>query len=171
MPQINTVLADLSRDDLIKLLVQRDFGHIAAYYEQASEIQVQHQTTYGSRPDNGFAKRPESSYAQRSGGQTRFPAKSEDEGMTYVRINVGKRNGLTPSLLMSLINRATNGPMLRLGRIRIFDNDALFGIEEAGAHKIMPRLNKSLFNDRPVKAVFDRKLPTEKPVYRPPYSK
>jgi hypothetical protein len=76
--------------------------------------------------------------------------------MCKLRINVGKMNGLTVPLLIGLINRATHGPMMKLGRIRLMDNSSVFEIAGGGNEKtLMQNLGKSNFKDRQLKCVPD----------------
>ena len=73
-----------------------------------------------------------------------------------LRVNIGKMNGLTVPALIGLINRATPGPMLKLGRIRIMERDSVFEVAAGADEILLPNLNKASFNNRPVKCVRER---------------
>jgi hypothetical protein len=75
--------------------------------------------------------------------------------MVKLRINLGTQNALTPPLLISVINRATPGPKLRLGRIRIMERDSVFEVSPESAAILMPGLNTAEFQGRKVRAVIE----------------
>ena len=180
MPQINEALGDLSRDDLLRLLVGKDFGHIVSYYRQAQEIRVQAppvQNTYSSHKYGDPSRQnrfiAELTQSEKHGGTRPHDALREPAGheMAAVRIDKGRRDGLNPVILISLINRATHGPMLRLGRIRMTDHETVFEIAAAGSPKMVRHLNEAVFQNKPVQAAFEGKAPVEKPDNRPPNPK
>lgn len=179
MPQINQVLGDLSRDDLVKLLVKRDFGPIIDYYQRSPDIQVQAPSPAGSNSwrnshDHENRNLPSERKPFIPQKPDRTPPSIRDSGngeMVRVRVTLGRRDSLTPAALISLINRATHGPMLRLGRIQLSDRDSVFEVAASGARKMLTHLNETLFNNRQIKASFEGKEPAEKPDNRPPHPK
>ncbi|MFH0919205.1 MAG: DEAD/DEAH box helicase [Fibrobacterota bacterium] len=163
LPQINKALGDLSRDDLVKLLLERDFGPVVDYYQQAPDIQIQAYPVPYERPGQD-RKHPDS--------HPSTPVReSGNDDMATVRVNIGRRDALTTTLLISIINRATRGPKLPLGRIRLMDHESIFEITASGARKVVAVLNQAFMGDKPVKAVFEGNEPVEKPDNRPPHPK
>jgi ATP-dependent RNA helicase DeaD len=149
LPRIQELLGDLSREDIIKRLALRDLSRFLNYYEKAQDLNVApHQ--HDRRPD-----RPD----RREDGRTemRAPVGPRLEGdVVRIRVNIGGRNALTPPLLMSVINRATPGPKLRVGRVRIMDQDSVFEVEASAAQVLLPNLNRGEFNGRRVRAVLEQ---------------
>ena len=130
LPKINEILADMPREEIIKRFVSGEIKRFLEYYRNAPEVNV----------DAGHGH-PES---------IREPFQGP---VASLRVNIGKMNTLTVPALIGLINRATPGPMLKLGRIRIMDRDSVFEVAAGAAEILLPNLNKAHFNGRPVKCV------------------
>ena len=142
LPKINEVLADMPREDIIKRFVLGDFKRFVDYYKNAPEVNVQ--ANHGHHEERGQRReRPESIREPFLGG------------VVSLRVNVGKMNGLTVPALISLINRATPGPMLKLGRIRIMDQTSIFEVAAGADDILIPNLSRSNFNNRPIKCVHE----------------
>lgn len=145
MPKINEVLGDLSREELIKRFALRDLSRFLEYYRKATDLNVPHQHDRMDRPDRG--PRPERT----------VPVGEPLAGdVVRLRVNIGGRNGLTPPLLIAVINRATPGPKLKVGRIRIMDQDSVFEVSSETAQVILPNLNQAEFHGRQVRAVLEQ---------------
>jgi ATP-dependent RNA helicase DeaD len=140
LPKINEILADMPRDEIIKRFVSGEFKKFLEYYKNAPEVNVEvHHGHRDERP--GRRERPES---------IREPFQGP---VASLRVNIGRMNGLTVPALIGLINRATPGPMLKLGRIRIMERDSVFEVAADAAEILLSNLNKASFNNRPVKCV------------------
>ena len=143
LPKINEVLGDMSREEIIKRFVLGDFKRFLEYYKNAPEVNVEtHHNPRDERPNR--RDRPES---------IREPFQGPVVGL---RVNIGRMNGLTVPSLIGLINRATPGPMLKIGRIRILERDSVFEVAAGAEEILLPNLNKANFNNRPVKCVRER---------------
>lgn len=70
------------------------------------------------------------------------------EGMTEMEINLGRMNGLTPAGLISVINRATHGPMVRLGKIRILEQTSSFEVPSEAVASLEASLNRGVYDGR-----------------------
>jgi ATP-dependent RNA helicase DeaD len=148
LPKINEVLGDLSREELIQRFALRDLSRFLDYYQKAADLNVPHQhdrLDRPERPDRG--PRPERT----------VPVGEPLAGdVVRLRVNIGGRNGLTPPLLIAVINRATPGPKLKVGRIRIMDQDSVFEVAADTAQVILPNLNQAEFHGRRVRAVLEQ---------------
>lgn len=83
------------------------------------------------------------------------PAKSKfkepiNSEMIGLEINMGYKNQLTATLLISLINRSTRGPKLPIGRIRMNDTSTCFEVPEEDANALMTNLNRASFDNQKV---------------------
>lgn len=143
LPKINEILADMPRDEIIKRFILGEFKKFLEYYKNAPEVNVD--------PGHGH-------HDERSARRERPESLRESfQGpVASLRVNIGRMNGLTVSALIGLINRATPGPMLKLGRIRIMDRDSVFEVAAGADEILLPNLNKANFNNRPVKCVIER---------------
>jgi ATP-dependent RNA helicase DeaD len=150
MPKINELLADMPREELIKRFVFSEFKGCLEYYKDAPDLNVS--VGHGHRDDRPGRDRNDRG-GQREGNR---PAHESFGPMCKLRINVGKLNGLTVPVLIGLINRATHGPMMKLGRIRIMDQSSIFEIAGGGnENALMQNLSKSDFKGRQLKCVLD----------------
>ncbi len=137
LPRILEMLDGLSREELIKRFALRDLARFLASYQQAPDLNVPQHEHGRSGP--------------------RRPVGEALEGeVVRVRVNIGGRNGLTPPLLISVINRATPGPKLKVGRIRIMEQDSVFEVSSETAQVILPNLNRAEFGGRLVRAVLEQ---------------
>jgi ATP-dependent RNA helicase DeaD len=153
LPRINELLGGLSREELLRRFALRGISRFLDYYRGAVDLNVAH---HHDRPDR-------MDRAERPGRSERGPRPDNgpvgeplDGDVVRLRVNLGARNGLTPPLLISVINRATPGPKLRVGRIRILDQDSVFEVSTDSARILLPNLNGGDFNGRRVRAVVDR---------------
>jgi ATP-dependent RNA helicase DeaD len=78
------------------------------------------------------------------------PAPEAGEGLVGLEINLGRRNGLTPAGLISVINRATRGPMVRLGRIQIREQTSMFEVPAEAVPALEASLSRTVFEGRRV---------------------
>jgi ATP-dependent RNA helicase DeaD len=176
MPAINEALGDMTREDMIRRFILMEFGRTLDYYKNAPDLNARTQSrpasysqnTYergdryeraapasrapqaherSDRPERG--ERPERSTRHERGGES-DQAPGE---VVRLQINFGHRNGLTPAGLISLINRATPGPMLRLGRIKVMESASVFEMYECDARALVPELNQREIDGRPVQVV------------------
>ncbi len=70
--------------------------------------------------------------------------------MVTMEINLGRRNRLTPAALITLINRATRGPMVRLGKIRIQEQISSFEAPLEAATDLEASLTRGTFDGRKI---------------------
>jgi ATP-dependent RNA helicase DeaD len=152
-PAIDQTLADMPREEIVRRLVLREFGPVLDQYEDAPDLNVHRGH---ERPEHRGHERPERRRPERMehrGPPDRGPG---DGSMVRLRINLGTRNALTPAELIGVINRATPGPMIRLGRIRILEQDSIFEAPAEAIERILPLLNRADYRGRAVRAVVER---------------
>jgi ATP-dependent RNA helicase DeaD len=170
---IESSLESLTREDLMRRLVAKDFERFLADYEKAPDLNA---STPEHRPprreERGAGdrrehvgrgeserrepfKRVEGDRQERMGRrEARAPRDRASEGpVTRLQVNVGHRNGLTPPALMTLINRATRGPMLRVGRVEIMDQTSVIEVGIEDTRDLVQMLNRQSFEGRTVQAM------------------
>ena len=91
----------LDKEELIKRIVSREFGRFLAYYADAPEIEEVQESKAGSGKER----------TKRNG-----PRQAE-EGYTRLFLNVGKIDGFYAKEVIGLINRATKGMQVEVGKI------------------------------------------------------
>lgn len=146
LPRVNELLGGLSREDLLRRFALQGIARFLDAYRGAADLNVAHPHDRPERPPrHERGPRPD-------GGPGGAPM---DGDVLRLRVNLGARNGLTPPLLISVINRATPGPKLRVGRIRILEHDSVFEVSADSARILLPNLNGGDYNGRRVRAVVD----------------
>jgi ATP-dependent RNA helicase DeaD len=150
MPMISSLLAELSKEDVVKRFVLREFDRFLTYYQNAPDLNAG-VFSHGRR-DRPAGPAGRERYDRRDGaGGGRARTERFEGRPDRFRVNLGRRNELTPAALISLINRATRGPMLRVGRIHIMEQSAVFEMMAEDAREVLPHLNRAVFGDRAVR--------------------
>lgn len=162
MHKINEIIADMPREELISRFVLGEFKRFLEYYENAPDLNVNamhgHRDGRFGRRDGAVDRHERHDRNDRGPRESNRPSRASFEGqgpMCRLKINVGKQSGLTVPALIGLINRATHGPMLKLGRIRMMDQFSVFEIAGGTEKNLMQNLSKANFNDRPLLCVPD----------------
>jgi ATP-dependent RNA helicase DeaD len=130
MPIVAEALAAMPPEEVVKRCILLEFNRFLSYYKDAPDL------NQGQRPAGG----PERS-------RTRT-----DHTMVKLEINLGARNGLTPAELIGVINRATPGPQLRIGRIQITEHVSQFEVAGETARDLAHALSRASYNNRKISA-------------------
>ena len=150
---IEAALASLTREELVRRLVARDFGRFLDAYERAPDLNA----APPERPRRFEPRNGNAAGERRDGRDYGRPAPRREHRMpgpaTMLMINLGRRNAVTPPALMTLINRATRGPMLRIGRVDIMDETSLVEIGAEDTQDLVQMLNRQRFEGRAVRAM------------------
>lgn len=142
LPEIYRKLDWLTKEDLIKRVVSREFGRFLNYYANAPEIEVP--------VERGHADRDERPGRRERGG--RGPKQAE-EGYARLFINLGKRDNFYAREIISLVNRYVKGK-IEIGRIDLTANCSFFEVPEEDAPLVLKKMQKARVGDRSV--VVDR---------------
>ena len=94
----------LDKEELIKRIVSREFGRFLAYYADAPEIEEVQESKGGSGKES----------IKRNG---KGGPRQAEEGYTRLFLNVGKIDGFYAKEVIGLINRATKGMQVEVGKI------------------------------------------------------
>lgn len=138
LPEIYRKLEWLTKEDLVKRVVSREFGRFLRYYADAPEI-VQPSATRerGERADR--------SRRERGTGA----AHTADPGFVRLFINLGKRDNFYAREIINLVNRYVKGK-IEIGRIDLTTNCSFFEVPEADAAFVMQKMAKAKVGDRRV---------------------
>lgn len=131
----------LSKEDLIKRLVQSEFGRFLNYYANAPEIEQP-----AERPERHDAKS-----AEREARRDRN-AKGEhvaEEGYKRLFLNFGKRDNFFAREIINLVNRYVKGKV-EIGRIDLLTNCAFFEVPEDDAQFVINKMAKAKVGERRV---------------------
>ena len=131
----------LSKDDIIKRMVQNAFGRFLHYYANAPEI---------VQPQERKTSKGETQAKQARGGRQRERGPREAEpGFSRLFINLGKRDNFYAREIISIINRYVKGKV-EVGRIDLTPNCSFFEVPEESAQLVMQKLARAKVGHRQV---------------------
>lgn len=141
LPEIRHKLEWLSKDDIIKRMVQNAFGRFLHYYANAPEI---------VQPQERKTSKGETQAKQARGGRQRERGPREAEpGFSRLFINLGKRDNFYAREIISIINRYVKGKV-EVGRIDLTPNCSFFEVPEESAQLVMQKLARAKVGHRQV---------------------
>ena len=124
LPEVMRRWEWLDKEELVKRVVSREFGRFLAYYADAPEIEeVKGSEEGGSKSQRG-----------KKGSRASHQA---EEGYTRLFMNVGKIDGYYAKEVLSLINRATKGAKIEIGRIDSMKSFTFVEVAQEQAHDII----------------------------------
>lgn len=129
-------LSWLSTEDLIKRIVSLEFNRMIEYYEDSTELDIPEERAKRERG----SKRERSSHSDK-GEHTPEP------GYARIFINLGKRDGINPRTIISLMN-ANVHHRIEMGRIDLMTNFSFFEVPEAEARFVIKDMDGIDFNGR-----------------------
>ena len=143
LPEVFRKLEWLSKEDLVKRIVSREFGRFLRYYADAPEI-----IQPFDREKKG--KKEGEDKAERSRGERRSSGPREAEpGYKRLFINLGKRDNFYAREIINLVNRYVKAK-IEIGRIDLTANCSFFEVPEADAEMVMKKMAKAQVGDRRV---------------------
>lgn len=141
LPEIFRKLEWLTKEDLIKRVVSREFGHFLRYYADAPVIEQP-----VDRKSKGGDDKPR---RERSRGDKAMPHTAE-EGYKRLFINLGKRDNFYAREIINLVNRYVRDTKVEIGRIDLTTNCSFFEVPEEDAELVMSKMKRAKVGDRKV---------------------
>lgn len=141
LPEIFRKLEWLTKEDLIKRIVSREFGHFLRYYADAPVIE-QPADRKGSDDDTRKSRRE-----RRKGAEGGHQA---EEGYTRLFINLGKRDNFYAREIINLVNRYVKGGKVEIGRIDLTNNCSFFEVPNEDADLVLSKMKRVKVGDRKV---------------------
>ena len=144
LPEVFRKLEWLSKEDLVKRVVSREFGRFLEYYANAPVIEQPEERTKG----RGKGKEASEGGLRRS-RQTSGPRRAE-EGYTRLFINLGKRDNFYAREIINLVNRHVRGSKIDIGRIDLTTNCSFFEVPSNQVEEVMVKMKRAKVGDRKV---------------------
>ena len=144
LPEVFRKLEWLSKEDLVKRVVSREFGRFLEYYANAPVIEQPEERTKG----RGKGKEASEGGSLRS-RQTSGPRRAE-EGYTRLFINLGKRDNFYAREIINLVNRHVRGSKIDIGRIDLTTNCSFFEVPSNQVEEVMVKMKRAKVGDRKV---------------------
>ena len=142
LPEIFRKLDWLGKEDLVKRIVSREFGHFLRYYANAPVIE---QPAEHRRAKEGKADKPHRERGKREAG----PRQAE-EGYTRLFINLGKRDNFYAREIINLVNRYVRDSKIDIGRIDLTTNCSFFEVPSEDAPTVLAKMRRVKVGDRKV---------------------
>lgn len=146
LPEIYRKLDWLSKEDLIKRLVSREFGRFLQYYSSAPEIEQPVDRRGGKDHREDRPKRE----TRKKGGDDH----KAEEGYTRLFLNLGKRDNFYAREIINLVNRYVRGSKVEIGRIDLATNFSFFEVPDEEAELVLSKMKRVKVGER--KVVVDR---------------
>ncbi len=142
LPEIFRKLDWLGKEDLVKRIVSREFGHFLRYYANAPVIE---QPAEHRGAKEGKADKPHRERGKREAG----PRQAE-EGYTRLFINLGKRDNFYAREIINLVNRYVRDLKIDIGRIDLTTNCSFFEVPSEDAPTVLAKMRRVKVGDRKV---------------------
>ena len=133
LQDINRYFEFIDKEELIKKIVSMEFGKFLAYYADAPEIEA---------PVKEKEKKPQTDKQKRMN--------KAQKGYKRLFINLGKKDGFFPGVLMQTLNRYVGGRQ-EVGHIDLLDTISYFEVPEKDARKVMTQLTGIRYKGRTVR--------------------
>lgn len=150
LPEVYRKLEWLTKEDLVKRVVSREFGRFLRYYADAP--QIEQPTERAAKKD--AAERPARGRREKQSGGVR----QAEPGYKRLFLNLGKRDNFYAREIINLVNRYVKG-QIEIGRIDLTVNCSFFEVPEAHADIVMRKLAKARVGDRKVVVDFADREP------------
>ena len=135
MQDINRYFEYIDKEEIIKKIVSLEFGKFLAYYADAPELEVvSSKDSRDGKPQTDKQKR----------------MNKAQKGYKRLFINLGKKDGFFPGVLMQTLNRYVGGRQ-EVGHIDLLDTISYFEVPEKDARKVMTQLTGIRFKGRQVR--------------------
>ena len=138
LPEIYRKLDWLTKEDLVKRIVSREFGRFLQYYANAPEI---------IEPTEGRKKEPRAERAPRR--QRERGEHTAEPGYTRLYLNLGKRDNFYAREIINLVNRYVKG-QVDIGRIDLTTNCSFFEVPSEYAETVMHKMARAKVGERRV---------------------
>lgn len=140
MQDISRYFDYIDKDDVIKKIVQMQFGHFLEYYKNAPVIE---KPMVEKERKNARDNRHTS-------GKFNGKTYQAEKGYAKLFINLGKMDGFYPGEVMQYLNKHVQGRQA-VGHIELLRNISYIEVPEHDAQKVMEALNGTYYKNREVR--------------------
>lgn len=143
LPEVMHKLEWLSKEELVKRLVQNEFGRFLSYYANAPEI-VQPADRPDKKADAAADRRANRKERSKMGG-----THEAEEGYKRLFLNLGKKDNFFAREIINLVNRYVKGKV-EIGRIDLLPTCSFFEVPEEDAELVKAKMAKAKVGERRV---------------------
>lgn len=145
LPEVMHKLEWLSKEELVKRLVQNEFGRFLSYYAHAPEI-VQPTDRPDKKGEAAAERRVQRKERAKQGGGATQEA---EEGYKRLFLNFGKKDNFFAREIINLVNRYVKGKV-EIGRIDLLPTCSFFEVPEEDAELVKAKMAKAKVGERRV---------------------
>lgn len=158
LPATYEKLEKFTREELIQRFVSMQFNNFLQYYKNAPDLNVSSRSRDrdrgGSRDRNDRGRdrggdRDRGGRRERSDGGDRRERRSRDRSdrgsnnnYTRFKVNLGRKQGVSPKMLISLINKATPQLSVDIGEIDLYSNFSFFDASSQHQAELIGGMNQ-----------------------------
>ena len=145
LPEVMHKLEWLSKEELVKRLVQNEFGRFLSYYANAPEI-VQPTDRPDKKGEAAAERRVQRKERAKQGGGA---SQEAEEGYKRLFLNFGKKDNFFAREIINLVNRYVKGKV-EIGRIDLLPTCSFFEVPEEDAELVKTKMAKAKVGERRV---------------------
>lgn len=145
LPEVMHKLEWLSKEELVKRLVQNEFGRFLSYYANAPEI-VQPTDRPDKKGEAAAERRVQRKERAKQGGGA---SQESEEGYKRLFLNFGKKDNFFAREIINLVNRYVKGKV-EIGRIDLLPTCSFFEVPEEDAELVKAKMAKAKVGERRV---------------------
>ena len=145
---INRYFEFIDKDEIIKKIVSLEFGKFLAYYADAPEIEKP--VEMSNKKGKGGGKWQTDGSGDKWQTDRQKMQNKAQKGYKRLFINLGKKDGFFPGVLMQTLNRYVGGRQ-EVGHIDLLDTFSYFDVPERDARKVASQLTGIRFKGRQVR--------------------
>ncbi|MBP5425142.1 MAG: DEAD/DEAH box helicase [Prevotella sp.] len=147
MQDISRYFEYIDKEEIIKKIVSLEFGKFLAYYANAPEIEAVKEER-GKKEKGKKGKRDWRDERPQTDREKML--NKAEKGYKRLFINLGKKDGFFPGVLMQTLNRYVGGRQ-QVGHIDLLDTISYFEVPERDARKVMTQLTGIRYKGRQVR--------------------
>lgn len=139
MDTVNKKLEWLSKEQIIKRFVSLEFNRFLEYYKNAPDLNEKAEDKRDKRDKRDGGSHTDRFRRRGKGDYTRF------------FINIGKKDGVVPKIIIGMINDNTKDRDINIGTIDLKDSFSFFEVEKKHTSKVLKSFQNTKYKGRRVK--------------------
>ncbi len=149
LPVITEKLASLDRDELLQRVISIEFIRFLEYYGNVPDLTpISPQSRDSGRDSGDSFNRRERKGSSRTSTKSGPMRQRGNVHYELINLNVGRNEKVSPPDILKLINRATPGPPIPLGRIDIGVTQTMVQIASGEGEKLVQSLSRVDFGGK-----------------------
>ncbi|MDR1582127.1 MAG: DEAD/DEAH box helicase [Prevotellaceae bacterium] len=150
LPAIFKKLEWLDKEEIIRRFVSLEFNRFLNYYKDAEDLQIAKLDNDDNDRKSKKDGRKSSRKSNKFENDTQKANRIAEKGFTRLHINIGKKDGLYPNMLIELINQTEFGNKVKIGKIDLTKKDTYFEIRSDQAKLLLDNLKNVFYRGRKV---------------------